>query len=73
MSSYYEYFDCTTNKWFEGDLATPRRNIKVCGALHYRSVGVTRCDDMPGGVKGAVKHAGTVLEHHPTKRPRFTP
>lgn len=72
-SGYYEYFDWTNSKWFEGDLTTPRRNIKLCGVLHYRNIGVTCCDDMPVSVTGAVKRAGSELEHQPTKRLRFTP
>lgn len=43
----YQYYEWETSMWFEGSPDTPSRNVKSCGALHFRTIGVTQAPGMP--------------------------
>ena len=62
----YQYFDWEVYGWINAGPSSKPRNLKTCGDLRYRTLGVTHGIDMPGIRPSPLKRTATQREEDPT-------
>ncbi|KAI0708324.1 hypothetical protein C8Q76DRAFT_695753 [Earliella scabrosa] len=58
----YQYFDWQVYGWINGGPKSKPRNLKTCGELRYRTIGVTHGIDMPGLRPSPLKRTATQID-----------
>lgn len=72
-SNRFQYFDNKSRTWFSGSWNSPSRNVKTCGPLLYRTLGVTEGPNMPAAANPLKRPGSGVFDDDTDQSKRYVP